>query len=81
MVDKVLVYPGADEVELTLVSRMINVMHGKCPKVYVKYAVEKARDIVPLYEGCHSQKHSNIIFCQRDVSRRKVMSRQILFLQ
>lgn len=51
MVDKVLVYPGADEVELTLVSRMINVMHGKCPKVYVKYAVEKARDIVPLYEG------------------------------
>lgn len=32
MVDKVLVYPGADEVELTLVSRMINVMHGNVQK-------------------------------------------------
>ena len=51
MVDKVLVYPGADEVELTLLSRMLNVMHERCPKVYVKYAVEKAKEIVPLYEG------------------------------
>ena len=51
MVDKVLVYPGADEVELTLISRMINVMNDRCPKVYIKYAVEKARDTVPLYEG------------------------------
>lgn len=81
MVDKVLVYPGADEVELTLVSRMINVMHGKCPKVYVKYAVEKARDIVPLYEGLPLAETLKYHICQRDVSRRKVMSRQILFLQ
>lgn len=51
MIDKVLVYPGADEVELTLIARMINMMRGKCPKVYVKYAADKARDIVPLYEG------------------------------
>lgn len=51
MVDRVLVYPGADEVELTLISRMINAMNGRCPKVYVKYAAEKARDLVPLYEG------------------------------
>ncbi len=51
MVDQVLMYPGADEVELTLLARMENVLHGKCPKVYIKYISEKARDLVPLYEG------------------------------
>nr|WP_315104086.1 DUF4127 family protein [uncultured Catonella sp.] len=49
--DKVLMYPGADEVELTLMSRMINVLKGKKPKVYIKYATDAARSIIPLYEG------------------------------
>ena len=49
--DKVLMYPGADEVELTLMSRMINVLKGKKPKVYIKYAADAARSIIPLYEG------------------------------
>ena len=51
MVDQVLMYPGTDEVELTLLTRMKNVMYGKCPKVYIKYVSEKARDLIPLYEG------------------------------
>ena len=48
MIDQVLMYPGADEVELTLLSRMENAMNHQCPKVYIS---EKARDLVPLYEG------------------------------
>ena len=49
--DKVLMYPGADEVELTLMSRMINVLKGSKPKIYIKYATDAARNIIPLYEG------------------------------
>ena len=51
LTDQVLVYPGADEVELTLLARMVNAMSGRHPKVFVKYAAEKARELVPLYEG------------------------------
>ena len=49
--DKVLMYPGTDEVELTLMSRMINVLKGKKPKIYIKYATDAAKNIIPLYEG------------------------------
>lgn len=49
--DHVLMYPGADEVGMTLISRMVNVIHGKRPKVYVKYAAEGAKHMIPLYEG------------------------------
>lgn len=49
--DRVAVYPGADEVGMTLVSRMLNALHGKCPRVYVKYAADSARKLIPLYEG------------------------------
>lgn len=52
MMEKVLMYPGADEVELTLLARFFNKMHEKKPKVYVKYASEASRDLIPLYEGC-----------------------------
>ena len=52
MEDKVLMYPGADEVELTLLARMLNVLAGRQPKVYVKYTSEMAKNIIPLYEGC-----------------------------
>lgn len=48
---KVLIYPGADEVTLTLISRMINFWNKKSPKVYVKYMCEQAKNITPLYEG------------------------------
>lgn len=49
--DRILVYPGADEVALTLMARMINKTEKKKPRVYVKYACEMAKNIIPLYEG------------------------------
>lgn len=49
--NKVIMYPGADEVGMTLISRMLNQIHGKMPKIYVKYASEKSKYIIPLYEG------------------------------
>ena len=49
--DRVVMYPGADEVGMTLISRMLNHIHGKKPKVYAKYASEKSKYMVPLYEG------------------------------
>ncbi len=51
MMDKVLIYPGADEVELTLMSRMLGSLNQKKPKIYLKYISDEARDIIPLYEG------------------------------
>ena len=49
--DRVIMYPGADEVGMTLISRMLNQIHEKKPKIYVKYASEKSKYMVPLYEG------------------------------
>jgi len=49
--DSILMYPGADEVGLTLMSRVINQIYGKRPKVYLKYMCEAAKYIIPLYEG------------------------------
>lgn len=51
LTDEILLYPGADEVALTLTSRMINDMRRTSPKVYVKYAAEAAKNMIPLYEG------------------------------
>lgn len=51
LTDRVLMYPGADEVGLTLISRMINELNGKKPKVYVKYASEQSKSMIPSYEG------------------------------
>lgn len=47
---RVLVYPGADELGLTLTSRMALHFAGKRPKVYVKYAASTAPSVIPLYE-------------------------------
>ncbi len=47
---RVLVYPGADELGLTLTSRMVLHFAGKRPKVYVKYAASTAPSVIPLYE-------------------------------
>ncbi len=49
--DKVLIYPGADEVELTLLARLVNKLAGKKPSVYVRYIADGAHGIIPLYEG------------------------------
>lgn len=47
---RVLVYPGADELGLTLTSRMALHFAGKRPKVYMKYAASTAASVIPLYE-------------------------------
>ncbi len=48
--NSVLLYPGADEIELTLLSRVVNELQQKVPKVYLKYASVKAPYVIPLYE-------------------------------
>lgn len=47
---KVLIYPGADELGLTLLARMRNELENRCPGVFVQYASEEARFVVPPYE-------------------------------
>ncbi|MDY4517673.1 MAG: DUF4127 family protein [Candidatus Spyradocola sp.] len=47
---RVLVYPGADEVGLTLTTRMALHFAAKRPRVYVKYASGSAPAVIPLYE-------------------------------
>ncbi len=51
MTDEILLYSGADEVALSLTARMLNEMKGCLPKVYVKYATEAAKNMIPKYEG------------------------------
>lgn len=47
---KALMYPGADEVAMTLFTRIINEMSGKCPKIYLRYASVLAKYSIPKYE-------------------------------
>ncbi len=44
------IYPGADEVGMTLLAAVINEMKGKHPKVYPVYPQEMCKNVVPLYE-------------------------------
>lgn len=48
--DDILIYPGADEVTLTLMSRLVCDMEKQRPRVYPYYRNDKAKDIIPLYE-------------------------------
>ena len=50
LTEQVYVYPGADEIELTLLSRVYNTWRNKTPRVFVRYASVKAPFIIPLYE-------------------------------
>lgn len=47
---RVLIYPGADEVGLTLTARMALHFAQMRPRVYVKYASGSAPSVIPLYE-------------------------------
>ncbi|MGL4374007.1 MAG: DUF4127 family protein, partial [Turicibacter sp.] len=47
---KIYVYPGADEVALTLLARLVNKLSLKKPKVYVRYSSTLAMSVVPPYE-------------------------------
>lgn len=51
LIGDVLMYPGADEVGLTLTARMLNEYMGATPKVFVQYATEQAKSMFPRYEG------------------------------
>lgn len=48
--NRAVIYPGADELEMTLLSRVMNMAHGRQPKVYVKYASVHAPFLIPCYE-------------------------------
>jgi len=50
LTEQVYVYPGADEIEMTLLSRVYNEWRNKTPKVFVRYASVKAPYVIPLYE-------------------------------
>ena len=51
LTDEVILYSGADEVALSLTARLVNDINGVHPKVYVKYATEAAKMMIPKYEG------------------------------
>ncbi len=51
LASRVLMYPGADEVGLALLSRMLLRLNGDKAKVYVKYAADQARTMTPPYES------------------------------
>ncbi len=48
--DKVLIYPGADEVSMILLSRMKNEIENKLPSVYILYASEMSKFLIPSFE-------------------------------
>lgn len=47
---RVLIYPGADELAMTLLARMVNRLSGRCPAVYPLYASEGAPFVIPPFE-------------------------------
>lgn len=47
---KVFIYPGADEIEMTLMSRVANDLAGRTPKVFVRYASVNGHNVIPLCE-------------------------------
>ncbi len=48
--DKVMVYPGADEVGCVLLARVFNKIKNYTPRIYVKYSSTYGPTIVPRYE-------------------------------
>jgi len=48
--NKIYLYPGGDEVGLTLISRTINDYKEYNPKIYVIYASEKGKNSIPSFE-------------------------------
>lgn len=50
LASQVLMYPGADEAGLTLISRCLMEFAGKRPRIFVKYAAENASAVIPSYE-------------------------------
>lgn len=51
LTERAMMYPGSDEIALTLLCHLLLNHHGLLPKVYVKYLTDGARSLIPLYEG------------------------------
>ena len=51
LTESAMMYPGSDEIALTLLCRILLKHHGLLPKVYVKYLTDGAHSLIPLYEG------------------------------
>ena len=58
--NEILIYPGADEVGMVLIARMINAINGKTPKIYVEYATPKGHLFVPMFEDREIYKTINL---------------------
>ena len=54
--NKVIMYPGADEAGLVLISKALNDYYHKIPKIYVKYVDDNAKDVIPDFEDRHLDK-------------------------
>lgn len=50
LANKVLMYPGADEAGLVLISKTLNDYYKKMPKVYIKYSYEDSKNFIPEFE-------------------------------
>ena len=48
--DRVILYPGADELGMVLVARAVNALENSTPRVYLKYASTLAPQLIPNYE-------------------------------
>lgn len=48
--DRVLIYPGADEVASALVGRHLNRVRGQAPRFFVRTSTPTGGEIVPMYE-------------------------------
>lgn len=47
----VLIYPGADEVGMSLISRSINTLENDSKMIYVDYMYQESQNLVPAYEN------------------------------
>jgi hypothetical protein len=50
LMDRVFVYPGADEVGCVIFTRIFNLINHYTPRVYVRYSSTLGPTVVPLYE-------------------------------
>lgn len=48
--NNVIMYPGADEIGLTLITRAINIYNNYRPKVFVNYCSELGKNAIPMFE-------------------------------
>ena len=65
----VLIYPGADEVGMSLISRSINTLENDSKMIYVDYMYQESQNLVPAYENVSLK---DTVFKQIIVSGNKI---------